>query len=56
VLDLRPWLAPAAQWGAISIHDLVIAFLSLAGAVLIAGLAIRDVRTVARLDPPPPPP
>jgi phosphatidylglycerophosphate synthase len=56
VVDLRAWLAPAAHWGTISIHDLVIATLSLAGALLIAGLAIRDARTVAKLDPPPPPP
>ena len=55
VVDLRAWLGPAAQWGAISIHDVVIALLSLAGAVLIAGLVIRDVRTVAKLDPPPTP-
>jgi archaetidylinositol phosphate synthase len=55
VVDLRTWLAPAAQWGTISIHDLVIATLALAGAVLIAALAIRDARTLNAVDPPPPP-
>jgi len=55
VVDLRTWLALTAQWGAITIHDLVIATLSLAGAVLIAALAIRDARTLATLDPPPRP-
>jgi archaetidylinositol phosphate synthase len=55
IVDLRSWLAPAAQWGAISIHDLVIATLAFASALLIAGLAIRDARTLDRLDPPPRP-
>ena len=55
VVYVQNWLALPAGWGAVSIHDLIITTLSLAGAVVIAGLVIRDARTLAALDPPPPP-
>jgi archaetidylinositol phosphate synthase len=55
VIDLRPWPAFLPQTGGISIHDLGIALLSLAGIVTIVTVAIGDARALGEEDPPPAP-
>jgi len=52
--NLRPWLPLLPGAGAVSIHDLGIALLSLAGLAAIGTLAIGDGRALAREDPPRP--
>jgi archaetidylinositol phosphate synthase len=52
VVDLRAWLPMRAALGPVSIHDLVIALLSVAGIIVIGILAIRDARALAAEDPP----
>ncbi|MGA2189091.1 MAG: CDP-alcohol phosphatidyltransferase family protein [Steroidobacteraceae bacterium] len=51
ILDLRPWL-PGRWPASVSIHDLFIAVLAVAGTGVIATLAIRDARALAAEDPP----
>jgi phosphatidylglycerophosphate synthase len=53
IIDLRTWLSPLRVFGPISVHDLVILLLSLAGVGLIAALAAREARALAVEDPPP---
>jgi archaetidylinositol phosphate synthase len=53
VVHFQIGFAPLAAFGPISGHDLVISILSLAGAVLISTLAIREARALAALDPRP---
>jgi archaetidylinositol phosphate synthase len=55
VVDLRPWLPALTGIGAISIHDLFILLLSLAGVMAIALLSISDSSALAAQDPPPVP-
>jgi phosphatidylglycerophosphate synthase len=53
IVYLQPAFAPIARFGPISGHDVVISVLSLAGAGLIATLAIREGCELALEDPPP---
>ena len=53
VIDIHRWFAPLFPYQWISIHDVVITFLSLAGAVLITFLAIREAGALGNEDPPP---
>jgi archaetidylinositol phosphate synthase len=53
IIHLGTWLPGLARWGAVSIHDLVIAILSAAGVTTIAAVAIHDGRVLAAEDPPP---
>jgi archaetidylinositol phosphate synthase len=53
VVDLRTWLPGLSRFGVISIHDLVISLLSVAGVTVLALLAVADGRAVALEDPPP---
>jgi phosphatidylglycerophosphate synthase len=53
---LPPTFPQLAQFGPISMHDVVITGLSVASTVLIAALAIREGRALALEDPPPVPP
>ena len=55
VIDLRPWLPPVQGLGDVSIHDLGIVLLSLAGAGAIVLLAVSDARALSVEDPPPTP-
>jgi phosphatidylglycerophosphate synthase len=55
VVDIRPWLPPLRGSGAVTIHDVAIVLLSLAGAAVIALHAIRDGRALNAEDPPPAP-
>jgi len=55
VIDLRRWLPWSPSFGAISIHDVVISLLAVAGVTLIALLAAGDARALAAEDPPPSP-
>jgi archaetidylinositol phosphate synthase len=55
VVDLRPWLPALPGIGAISVHDLFILLLSLAGVMAIALLSIGDSSALAAQDPPPVP-
>lgn len=55
VIDLRTWLPSLPGRGSISIHDLGIALLSLAGVLAITIFAIGDARALAAEDPPPAP-
>ena len=55
VIALRPWPASMPQTFGISIHDLGIALLSLAGFVTIVTVAINDARALGEEDPPPAP-
>lgn len=50
---LPPPFAALTRFGPISMHDVVISALSVAAAVLIATLAIRECRALALEDPPP---
>jgi phosphatidylglycerophosphate synthase len=52
VIDLRPWPASLPHSGGISIHDLGIALLSVAGMVTIGAVAIGDARVLSVEDPP----
>ena len=52
VIDLGTWITPLAVLGPVSIHDLVMSVLALAGTGTIASLAIREARALAREDPP----
>jgi len=53
VIDIHQYLGPLSRYGMVSIHDIVISCLAVAGAVLIAVLAIREARALGREDPPP---
>ena len=53
VIDIHRWVAPFSASGWISIHDVVISILAIAGAGLIAFLAIREAGALGREDPPP---
>jgi phosphatidylglycerophosphate synthase len=53
VIDVHQWVAPYLSFDWVSIHDVVISFLALAGAMLLAFLAIREARALGREDPPP---
>jgi archaetidylinositol phosphate synthase len=53
IVYVQPSFAPLAQFGPISTHDIVISILSVAGAGLIAILAIREGLALAVEDPPP---
>jgi phosphatidylglycerophosphate synthase len=53
VVDVQRYLGPLSGAGVFSIHDVVISFLAVAGAVLLAFLAIREARALGREDPPP---
>jgi archaetidylinositol phosphate synthase len=55
LVHLQMRFAPLAVFGPISGHDLVISILSVAGAALIAVLAIREGHALSVLDPPPAP-
>lgn len=55
VIDVRRWLPSSLGLGALSIHDVVISLLAIAGVTMIAFLAIGDARALAALDPPPTP-
>jgi hypothetical protein len=52
VIDIHRWIAPSLQVDSISIHDAVISLLAVAGAVLIAFLAVREAGALGREDPP----
>jgi len=53
VIDLGTWFAPLVALGPVSLHDLVMSILSVAGVGLIGALAIREARALAIEDPPP---
>lgn len=53
VIDVHRWFGPISTFGEISIHDVVISILALAGIVLIACLTLREVGALGREDPPP---
>ena len=53
VIDLRGWFAPLARFDYVTIHDVVISILAVAGVVLIAMLAVRRARLMAVEDPAP---
>jgi len=53
VIDVHQWVAPYLSFDWFSIHDVVISFMALAGAMLLAFLAIREARLLGREDPPP---
>jgi archaetidylinositol phosphate synthase len=55
VVDLGTGLPSLTRFGLISIHDVAISLLSVAGVTTLALLAISDARAVALEDPPPPP-
>jgi archaetidylinositol phosphate synthase len=55
VVDLQDWLPAVPGVGAITIHDLFIALLSLAGLTAIGTAAVGDARALAAEDPPPAP-
>jgi phosphatidylglycerophosphate synthase len=56
VVELTAWLPPMPGAGGITIHDLFIVLLSLAGLAAICTVAFSDGRTLAAEDPPPPVP
>jgi len=51
VVDLRRWIGPLEALGPVSIQDLVMALLALAGVTMIAVLAIGEARALAIEDP-----
>jgi phosphatidylglycerophosphate synthase len=53
VVDLRQWVPGLPGNGWVSIHDVFIALLAVAGVVVIAVLAWRDGRALSAEDPPP---
>jgi phosphatidylglycerophosphate synthase len=53
VIDLRAWFTPFERFDYVTIHDVVISILAVAGAVLIAVLAVRRARLMAVEDPAP---
>jgi archaetidylinositol phosphate synthase len=53
VIDVHRYFGSLSRSVAISIHDVVISFMAIAGAVLIALLAIREAGALGREDPPP---
>ena len=55
VVDLQAWLPSVRGAGAITIHDVFIALLSLAGLTAIGTAAVGDARALAAEDPPPTP-
>ena len=52
VLDLRRWLPRVGALGAVSIHDVGIMLLTVAGITVIGLLAVGDVRALGGEDPP----
>jgi hypothetical protein len=55
VIDMRPWLPSLPGSGGVTIHDVGITLVSLAGVAAIAMHAIADARALAAEDPPPAP-
>jgi len=53
VIDVHRYFGPLLQSDAVSIHDVVISILAVAGAALIGFLAIREAGALGREDPPP---
>jgi phosphatidylglycerophosphate synthase len=53
VIDVHRYFGPLSGAGVFSIHDVVISFLAVAGAILLAFLATREARALGREDPPP---
>ncbi|MGH8290026.1 MAG: CDP-alcohol phosphatidyltransferase family protein [Steroidobacteraceae bacterium] len=53
VFDVRPWLAPNASFGPVTIYEAVIIILVALSVPALALLAIRERRDLARGDPPP---
>ena len=53
VIDLRAWFTPFERFEYVTIHDVFISILAVAGAVLIAVLAVRRARLMAIEDPAP---
>jgi hypothetical protein len=53
VIDLRTWFAPFERFDYVTIHDVFISILALAGVVSIAVLAVRRARLMAVEDPAP---
>jgi phosphatidylglycerophosphate synthase len=53
VIDVHQWVAPMVGFRWVSIHDVVISLMAVAGGVLIAFLAIRETRVLGREDPSP---
>jgi len=53
VLDVRPWLAPHADFGPVTIYEAVIIVLFVVAVPALALLALRERRDLARGDPPP---
>ena len=53
VIDLRGWFAPFERFDYVTIHDVFISILAVAGVVLIAVLAARRARLMAVEDPAP---
>jgi hypothetical protein len=53
VIDVEKWFSPLRVFGTVSMHDLVITFLSLGAIGLIAVLAIREARVLTVEDPTP---
>jgi phosphatidylglycerophosphate synthase len=53
VIDLRVWFSPFERFDYVTIHDVFISVLAVAGVVLIAVLAIRRARLMAVEDPTP---
>jgi phosphatidylglycerophosphate synthase len=53
IIDVEKWFSPLRVFGTVSMHDLVITFLSLGAIGLIAVLAIREARVLTVEDPTP---
>jgi archaetidylinositol phosphate synthase len=53
IIDLRAWFSPLEKFDYVTIHDVFISILAVAGAVLIAVLAVRRARLMAVEDPAP---
>jgi archaetidylinositol phosphate synthase len=53
VIDVHRWIAPSLSVDSISIHDVVISFMALVGALLIALLTMKEAGALGREDPPP---
>jgi archaetidylinositol phosphate synthase len=53
IVDIRLWFSPLKSFGPVTIYDLVICLLAFLGAVMIAGVAVREARMLAIEDPVP---